>query len=159
MSLMTDEARALIGRETGYGDAYHIDAAVVARFLESIGDANPIFTDSEAARGSWYKGPAVPPNFLLTNMKNGTERDFFTVNEAGELRFPVNATRRLRGADEIEVLAPMNIGDTIRANTKITDIYEKEGRSGSMVFILSETTYKNQHENVVLITRSTVIMR
>lgn len=159
VSLITDEARALIGAETGYGEPYHIEKAVVDRFLEAIGDNNPLFFDGEYAADSWYGGLAVPPNFLLTNLKSGTERDFFTVNAQGELSFPVNARRRLRGADEIEILLPLNIGDTIRANTRITDIYEKEGRSGRMVFILSETSYKNQNEQIVMISRSTIIMR
>ncbi len=158
-SILTPEALALIGDETNWGEPYTIERSTVERFLESIGDTNPIYFDKEYAAESWYHGFAVPPNFLLTNLKSGTERDWFTVNEKGEFLFPVNASRRLRGGDEIEVLAPMCIGDTIQAKTKIVDITEKVGRSGSMAFINSETQYRNQRGEIAMISRTTVIMR
>lgn len=159
MTLLTEEALKMIGEETGFGKPYHIEGKVVARFLESIGDRNPIYEDGEIANNSWYKGQAVPPNFLMTNLESGTERDFFTVNEKGEYRFPVKANRRLRGGDEIEILLPICVGDTICANTRIADIKEKVGNSGSMVMIYSETEYRNQHNEKVMISRTTVIMR
>ena len=158
-SILTPEALALVGDETDWGEPYTIERSTVERFLESIGDANPIYFDKAYAAESWYHGFAVPPNFLLTNLKSGTEWDWFTVNEKGEFHFPVNASRRLRGGDEIEVLAPMCIGDTIQAKTKIVDITEKAGRSGSMAFINSETQYRNQRGETVMISRTTVIMR
>ena len=158
-TILTPEALALIGSETEWGEPYTIERSTVERFLESIGDENPVYFDRNYAEGRWYHGFAVPPNFLLTNLKSGTERDWFTVNEKGEFRFPVNAGRRLRGGDEIEVLAPMCIGDTIRAKTKIVDITEKAGKSGNMAFIYSETQYRNQREEIVMVSRTTVIMR
>lgn len=53
----------------------------------------------------------------------------------------------------------MCIGDTIQAKTKIVDITEKVGRSGSMAFINSETQYRNQRGEIAMISRTTVIMR
>lgn len=158
-SILTPEALALIGDETEWGAPYTIERSTVERFLESIGDENPLFFDREYAAGSWYRDFAVPPNFLLTNLKSGTERDWFTVNDKGEFHFPVNAKRRLRGGDEVEVLAPMCIGDTVQAKTKITNITEKAGKSGSMAFIESETRYRNQRGEIVMISRTTIIMR
>lgn len=158
-SILTQEALSLIGDETPWGEPYTIEKNTVARFLEAIGDENPIFSDPDYAGASWYGGLAVPPNFLLTNLRSGTERDWFTVNEKGEFHFPVNASRRLRGGDEIEVLAPMCVGDTIQAKTRIVNITEKMGSSGAMAFIDTETQYRNQRGAIVMCSRTTVIMR
>ena len=157
--ILTDEALALVGTETEWGEPFTIEQSLMNRYLEAVGETNEMYTDESYAKDTWYKGKAVPPLFLLTNLKSGTERDWFTQNEKGEFLFPVNATRRLRGNDEAEVLAPMCVGDTIRAKTKIMDISEKEGSSGNLGFIKTETQYKNQKDEIVLISRTTIIMR
>jgi hypothetical protein len=38
-------------------------------------------------------------------------------------------------------------------------MYEKQGRSGPMVFVVSESTYRNQHGKVVGVQRFTSIYR
>jgi hypothetical protein len=41
--------------------------------------------------------------------------------------------------------------------TRITDVYEKTGRTGKMVFIVRETTYENQKgEKVAVVEQSQV---
>jgi hypothetical protein len=39
------------------------------------------------------------------------------------------------------------------------DIYEKTGRSGTMVFIVIETRYTNQDDALLMISRVTLIRR
>lgn len=157
--IITDQALALVGSETEWGEAFTIEQSLVNHYLDSVGETNPIYFDADYAKDTWYHGKAVPPFFLLTNLKSGTERNWFTLNEKGEFLFPVNAKRRLRGGDEIEVLAPMCIGDTIQAKAKILSISEKEGKSGNMAFINTETIYRNQNNQIVLKSRTTIIMR
>jgi acyl dehydratase len=51
----------------------------------------------------------------------------------------------------------MRPGDTITLKARITDVYEKTGRTGKMVFIIRETTYENQKgEKVAVVEQSQV---
>jgi acyl dehydratase len=56
-----------------------------------------------------------------------------------------------------EFYAPVRPGDTITLKARITDVYEKTGRTGKMVFIIRETTYENQKgEKVAVVEQSQV---
>jgi acyl dehydratase len=49
----------------------------------------------------------------------------------------------------VEVHGPIRPGDVLTARSKIHDIYEKTGRSGSMVFIVHRMEFWNQREEPV----------
>ena len=51
------------------------------------------------------------------------------------------------------------VGDTLTARSKIVDIYQKEGRSGPLIFVVRETTYTNQNDEVVVIEKGSSILR
>ena len=65
----------------------------------------------------------------------------------------------LNGGNEIEFFKYMKIGEKTSSVTKVVDILEKEGRSGPMVFIISETEVRNNKGELLLISRSTAIRR
>ena len=48
-------------------------------------------------------------------------------------------------------------GDVLTGMTKIANIFEREGSMGPMLFILTETTYRNQQGKVVAVMRGTGI--
>ena len=58
-----------------------------------------------------------------------------------------------------EFFQPLRPGDIISSKKKILDIYEKKGKSGELIFIITETTYTNQREEVVVIEKGTIIAR
>jgi hypothetical protein len=39
------------------------------------------------------------------------------------------------------------------------DLYQKEGRSGPLIFVVRETTFTNQHGAIVLIEKGASILR
>ena len=43
----------------------------------------------------------------------------------------------------------MYAGDQLTASSHLKDVYAKTGRSGTMVFVVWETTFRNQHGDVV----------
>jgi hydroxyacyl-ACP dehydratase HTD2-like protein with hotdog domain len=63
------------------------------------------------------------------------------------------------GGTEIEFFVPIRVGDTLTGRSKITNIYQKEGRTGSLIFVVRETTYTNQRGEVVLIEKGASILR
>ncbi len=149
-STIPEAAKAMIGRETGAGEPFEVERGLIRRFAEAIRDSNPMYLDESYARGLGYNGIPAQPSLLLYNMRSGSERDF-------DIPLPVG--RRVKAGDEVEILAPVLAGDTITADSKIVDIYEKEGRTGKMIFIITETTYRNQRGEAVMRSRASVIKR
>lgn len=147
-SLITQEAMEMVGTETGWGAPFRVESGIARKFAQAIygtGTADP-----KPAPESAHGKVTVPHSILLCNMPSGSELDF---------NIPLRTKSRVRGKDEVDMLKPIYIGDVIRAKTKILDISEKEGRSGKMVFILTETEYMNQQSEIVMRSRTTVIKR
>ncbi|MDG2112591.1 MAG: MaoC family dehydratase N-terminal domain-containing protein [Actinomycetota bacterium] len=53
------------------------------------------------------------------------------------------------GGKTVEVHAPIRSGDTLKAATTIADIFDKTGRSGTMVFIVQRMTFSNERDEKV----------
>jgi hypothetical protein len=65
----------------------------------------------------------------------------------------------LNGGDRFEYLEPIRIGDEIESRTVLTDAYEKQGSSGSLLFLIFETEYRNQHGRTAVRVQGTRIRR
>ena len=66
--------------------------------------------------------------------------------------------RVLNGGTEVEYFdEDICAGDVLTGMTKIANIFEREGSMGPMLFILTETTYRNQQGKVVAVMRGTGI--
>ncbi len=157
-SLITEEARALIGKETEpvTRDAYAKD---IRRFCYAVGDLNPLYLDPEYATGTKFGGVIAPPMFFdiptVQELPQGQLKED-GMPQAG-LRPPLKASRSMAGGNEVEFFKPIRPGDRITRVSKITDIYEKKGRSGPLVFTVYEHRYTNQDGDLVAIERLTGI--
>lgn len=139
MSATTDvigRLRARIGID-GEPVTTAVEAGHVRRFVEAIGDPNPRWR-SEA-----------PPTFLVALAPVSIH-----LAEAEEY-----GKGWLNGGNRFEYLAPVGIGDAITARGHIAEVYEKEGGSGNLLFIIFETTYTNQRGELVARVRGTMIRR
>ena len=144
-SVITQQMRDAIGVEST-PVTYDVEKGAIVKFAQAIGDSNPAFNDEVAARRSRYGGLVAPPTFLRS-MIPGPPR--------AEVRSPYPAV--LDGGSDWEYFEPVRAGDRITVTLKITDIFEREGRLGSMLFIIRETTYVNQFGAVMATQRGTGI--
>ena len=60
---------------------------------------------------------------------------------------------------DIEIGAPIRPGDVLTASSTVHDIYEKTGRSGTMVFIVFRTTVTNQDGAMVAVVDQKMMFR
>ncbi len=151
-SLIGPEAKRMIGAETPLGGPLEIEKGALLKLGQAIQDRSPLYTDEEFAKKSKHGKLLVPVTFFDYNVPSGDEREI-------TWKIPLPLKNRVRGKDEIELLHPIYVGDTIRAKTKVVDIYEKEGKDSKLVFIIGETEYINQHDVVVMKHRITSIRR
>ena len=144
--LLTEEMRQqAIGRETAPVTT-EIEKGAIIKFAQAVGDDNPFFNDEEAAAKGPHGALIAPPTFL---------RSITTVRP--ELPFSLSLERLLDAGSEWEYFVPIKAGDKITAVGRITDISERTGRLGVMVFMTVVITYRNQHNQVAATQTSTSI--
>ena len=145
--VVTDELRSCIGMQSD-PIVIEIEKGMIKRFAEAIEDPNPLWQDEEYARNARHGGIVAPPGFLMSLMMRGP---------AMELPFELPFPNRLDGGGDWEYFKPVRPGDVLTVVTKLVDIREREGRMGTMVFLVSETTWKNQRNEPVARSRGTTI--
>ena len=137
-SVLTDEMRQqAIGLE-GPPVTTEVEKGAIIKFAQAIGDENPLFNDEPAARSGPYGSLIAPPTFLRSM---GSSRP--------QLPFELPFSRLLDGGSDWEYFEPVRPGDRITAVSRIADIVERTGRLGVMVIVTTETTYRNQFDQVV----------
>ena len=134
---VVERLRARIGTKGPEGQAT-VGAGHLKRFAEAIGDGNP----------SWAK--EAPPTFLVA-MTPGSSTHLAEAEEYGK--------GWLNGGNRFEYFAPVKVGDRITVKSQLADVYEKEGSSGNLLFIIFETDYVNQDGQLVARLKQTAIRR
>ncbi|MFC1939731.1 MaoC family dehydratase N-terminal domain-containing protein [Chloroflexota bacterium] len=66
-------------------------------------------------------------------------------------------SRHVDGGGDWEFFEPIRPGDIITVTTQIADVYERTGKSGTMLFVVFELLHKNQNEQLACICRKTRI--
>ena len=148
-SVITDEMRAAVGVESE-PSVFEIEKEPIRRWAEAIGDPNPLYHDEEYAKNKGYRSLVAPPAFIA-------QYAYPTKVGGGRRTIKSPFTRNLNGGNEYEFYGTVQAGDTITATTKLADIFEREGRLGKMLFVIYETTFKNQNGEVVAKSRNTGI--
>ena len=133
---LVERLRARIGQKGSPTEAI-VEAGHLKRFVEAIGDPNPRWTKE------------APPTFLVALAPASMHLD-----EAEEY-----GKGWLNGGNRFEYFEPVKVGDRITATSRVADVYEKTGGSGSMLFIIFETDYVNQDGRSVARLRGTAIRR
>jgi hypothetical protein len=131
-----DRLRARIGQDGPPVEAV-VEAGHLMRFVEAIGDPNPRWAQE------------APPTFLVALAPASMH-----LAEAEEY-----GKGWLNGGNRFEYFEPVKVGDRITATGRVADVYEKTGSSGSLLFIIFETEYVNQHGRTVARLRGTAIRR
>ena len=147
-STVLSSLQQLVGREHTHTDEFAVEKGMLQRFAMAIGDPNPIYYDEEAARAAGYSGVIAPPTFMFewNHHKHGPlSREVRASIFSGLKRSPPS----LRGINEYEVVQPVRPGDIITTKARVTQAYEKQGKSGKLVFVVCETTYVNQRQELL----------
>ena len=150
MSLLTPELLANIGRK-GEPKREIVTRRDIRKY--AIATSNP--------QRKYLDGDEAPPMFHVPL--------FWDVVELGELspdgvsidpllpKFPLE--RAMAGGLEIEYVKPIFPGDWLTSTRTLTDIYEKEGRSGPLIFYEVVMEIRNDDGELVIREKTTRILR
>jgi len=171
-NFITDEVKALIGAETEVVEAYHpVEASEVRRFHHATLDPAKRYWDSEWAANSRYGAVVAPPAFAVHAFRRApSEADPLEVPEDAkfdghsrsfnglpEVNVPLE--RLVNGGYQYEFFRYPKIGERIFRKSRYKDIYQRDGRSGPMVFVIFEDEYFVGSGEILLNVQTTAILR
>ena len=138
MTLELNYDRSLHDKEHRAGP-FEITAEMIQAVNASLGENGSAFTSVEGAKDSGFKGMIAPPTLCSIFVR--------------EVQLPDVGidfgTTQMHAGQRVQPVAPIYAGDRITATSHLKEVYAKTGRSGTMVFIVWETTFRNQDEQVV----------
>lgn len=164
-SVLTEEAKAYVGREGEAVTGYPVTEHEIRRFCYAVDDSNPRYVDPQYAAGTRAKGIVAPPLFVSVPFSrldvplSQLRSDGVPSELEGGIMPPLGDARLMWGGLEMEFFAEVRPGDVLTLKSKVVDIHEREGKSGAMAFIVTETTYTNQRGERVAVERFTTIAR
>lgn len=121
----------------------------ILEFAAALGETNPLYTDEAAAANGPYGGLVAPPTFITKLRPNKMTPE--NMPKFGKFGFD--------GGRDLDVFEPVRPGDALKMVSKIHDIYEKTGRSGSMYFIVLRNEVSNQNGEKVAVIDHRIMQR
>lgn len=162
MGVITDEAREWAERRyPSY--VFEVGRQDIQRYSHAVGETDPVHFDPEAARAAGYDDVVAPPFFPYVarmHASNLGPRGILEPDGSAAVDVPpLPTTRAMAGETTIEIGEPLVAGDAVTVEKRIVDMYEKQGRSGTLVFVKMEFTFTNQHGAMVAREQFTRIYR
>jgi acyl dehydratase len=160
--LVPPETLAMVGAALGEPVSAVVTRREAQRYARAVGDLDPIYFDEDAARAAGYDGLVAPPTFVGHAVVEGAtlddlREDGLWIDRGRKLRLSVSRT--MFGGEEWAFHLPVLVGDTVTAQRRLGAVEEKDGRSGPFVLLHYETTFTNQHDDVVAVSRLVGIAR
>ena len=151
MALLTDEHRRWIGHE---------DAPVTVEV--SRRDIVKYALATEQREPRFLRGDEAPPMFVFNlfgplRPLEELRADGLPRGQGGGPAMPLK--RVMAGGTELRVARPIRPGDTLTATTRLTDLYEKSGAQGPLIFSVRTTRIVDASGALVLEEVQTAIAR
>jgi uncharacterized protein YprB with RNaseH-like and TPR domain len=130
--------QALIGKSSA-PQTFEVTEEAVRRFMQATED--PALHDNAPLL---YASPTFPTTFRV---------------RIPDYTLDMSKVQVLHGEQEYHYTRRLRIGEQITCVSRITDVRQRAGRSGSMTFIVTETTGTDSQQQIVFVARSTGIVR
>ncbi len=141
--------RSILGRVFDETDFPAVTKEEILRFAAALGETNPLYTDEAVAASGPYGGLVAPPTFVTTlRPKKLTPEQMPRFGKVG-----------FDGGRDLTIFAPIRPGDTLRMVSRIAEVYEKTGRSGTLYFIVLRNEVTNQHGERVAVVDHRIMQR
>jgi acyl dehydratase len=143
---MVNWDRSVLGKEFAHTKE-QVTREMLMDYADMMGTMNPIYVDPQAARAQGYRDIIAMPTFI-------------TIRGAQPLAPPEMAFKGMgiNAGYECTFYGVIYPGDTLTYSTCLADLYEKTGRSGTMRFVVRETTVTNQHGDTIAVVRNPFIL-
>lgn len=115
---------------------FEVEREAIRKFVDAVGDSTP----------ACVEGDIAPPTFPTT------------------FRFPIpglryDLARVLHGEQEYRYTRPLRAGDRLRCRSRVSDVYQRDGRLGTMTFLIVDLDGRDESGATVFTGRTTAILR
>ena len=160
---------------------FPVEAGHILMFARAVGDPNRIYEDAEYAAGTEVGGIIAPPTFAQASAQ--FDDDYPLRPKIGQPWFGSGRTASgtasgpggsggsqgsggsgrsggvgLHAEQHFEYHRPLRPGDVLSATTRPGERWEKEGRSGKLVFMEHITEYRDEKGELVVTARGVGVM-
>lgn len=139
--------------ETSISFKLPVDRAKIREFALAVGEDNPIFFDSEAARRAGFSDVVAPPTFSVTQM-------WHISREERETRLGANLdyARVLQAEQEFRYRRLPVAGEALDATMRISkDVTKRGKRGGELRFVTYESRFSDASGEEVLCAYYTLV--
>lgn len=128
-----------------------VEAGRLRYFLDTLGETNPVYRDSSAAKAAGFADRPIPPTYLFCLEMMDGEKPMEFLEELG-----IDISRILHGEQKFVYRAPVYVGDELTFASTVTGVQHKKG--GEMTLVDVTTAVINQRgEKVADCTRVVVV--
>ena len=150
---------SVIGKPTG-SYRVRVERGPLEFFATAVKDENPIYHDPAVAEAAGFDGIPAPPTFSFAMQHMGR----FTEEQPPDPTGGENPMHTIMGAlfagggmilhgeQEFEYHRPIVVGDVLRGEGTVLDLYEKESKGSIMTFIVIETVWRDEQTDVPVLT-------
>ncbi|MGD9945575.1 MAG: MaoC family dehydratase N-terminal domain-containing protein [Burkholderiaceae bacterium] len=170
---ITDEVRALIGVQSEEQVACDaVERGAIRRMAHAIMDDDPLFWDDAQAQATRYGTVVAPPLFPVHMFQRDAgapdpldkaweDPDYDGSKPATALfalpNIPIPLKRLLNAGVEVEFFRYAQPGERVTVVNRYTDIFQKQGKRGPMVFVVVERRFRNDKQQPLLIYKQTLV--
>ena len=157
MASLLERLKETVGQKVVIQAPDEIGRSSLRQYALAIGDFNPLYSDRGFAQTHGLREVMAPPT-LICDTWQYVDSD---MDDRGDLvgRGPIRELEGLRAGNEYEFFQPIHPDDVISAHWTVKDVYEKTGRTGSLVFQVIETTFYNQADELLARNTETMFYR
>ena len=154
-------------------DRFPVEEGSILLFARSIGDPNPIYADRDHAATTEVGGIIAPPTYVQSSAQFdpdyplrpkpgkpwfGSGRHPTGRAAGGEASGGGGGGTGLHAEQHYEYHRALRPGDVLSATTRSGERWEKQGRSGKLVFSESITEYRDAEGQLVVTARAVAVM-
>ena len=152
-----EQLKATVGQELVFEAPDEIGRSAFRQYALAVSDFNPLYSDREHAASNGLRDVMAPPTLICDSWQY-VDSD---MDQRGDLvgRGSFGELTGLRAGNEYEFFQPVHPDDVITARWLVKDVYERTGRSGSMIFQVVEATYLNQRGELLARNSETLFYR
>lgn len=157
MVSLLDKLKQTVGQEVIFQAPDEMGRSTLRQYALAIGDFNMLYLDAEFANAHGLRDTMAPPT-LICDTWQYIDSD---MDDRGGLvgRGILGELNGLRAGNEYEFFQPIHPDDVITAHWRVKDVYERAGRTGSLVFQVIEATFYNQREELLARNTETMFYR
>ncbi|MFI1969470.1 hypothetical protein BLA24_14590 [Streptomyces cinnamoneus] len=132
--------QSFVGRTYPATDPYEVGREKIREFAEAIGDANPVYTDAEAAKAMGHPDVIAPPTFVFA-ITFKAARQVIRDPQLG-----LDYSRVVHGDQKFAYTRPVRAGDRLTVTSTIESI---KSLAGNDVLAVRGEVHDQSGEHVV----------